>query len=220
MERTLLPGISQIYLCSSAHILGDVSLAINSNQPALPRQSFAYDSSKNAHLPREDELGGLRRQRRVHCDSSVWHVAARRPNPPLLAVGTKVDSGATKVNVLVRTTITGATQTAVEGEAGFSCVHDDYCAFDITSKQRGEQAVGLHEQPRRVHVGKDGAPEVLSFQGPVRQRLPNVPRKAYAARLCWQDRLVPVRSGRAVSRRLAGRARERHTQRQRTSSGR
>ncbi len=48
---------------------------------------------------------------------------------------TKLDNGSTKVNVLSRSFISSVTETAIDGEDQFSCVHDDYYTFDIVSKR-------------------------------------------------------------------------------------
>jgi hypothetical protein len=107
---------------------------------------------------------------------------------------TKAATGATKLNVLARTTITSAIQTAVKGEAGFSCVHDDYYTFDITSKQSGEQLSVYMRNPK----GYTSAEMVLQRFSPSRvlpdSAFPMSPERPipriYAGKLNWFDYAV------------------------------
>jgi hypothetical protein len=60
---------------------------------------------------------------------------------------TKLDNGSTKVNVLSRSFISSVTETAIDGEDQFSCVHDDYYTFDIVSKRHYDE---LHVTMRNL----------------------------------------------------------------------
>ncbi|CAB4438659.1 unnamed protein product [Rhizophagus irregularis] len=103
-------------------------------------------------------------------------------------------NGDTKVNVLSQTTITSVTQTGVQGEAKFSCIHNDYYTFDITSKQDGAQLSIFMRNP----AGYTSSEMILQKFSPSRKLsdadYPMSPERPllriYASKLNWYEYAV------------------------------
>lgn len=60
---------------------------------------------------------------------------------------TKIDDGSTKVNVCSRSFISSYTDTADDHTDIFSCTHDDYYTFDITSQHDYSELVVTMRNP-------------------------------------------------------------------------